>query len=150
MDMKTPPALAAEHGEIHDKLARAAREPGDIGEAAQRVARYFRQHAEREERLIFPLLALLPAAIQNKVDVKMADTLPAFAELETVLPDMLAEHHIISAALEKLLEAAKAKNRPEYGELAVRILDHARLEEAVLYPSAMLLGKYLRLRFGLG
>lgn len=150
MDMTTPSALAAEHGEIHDQLARAAHEPGAIGEAAQRLARYFAQHAEKEERLVAPLLALLPSAAHNKVGVHMADELPRFAELERAMPEILAEHRMIGAAVEKLLEAAKAQDRAEFGELAGRILGHARLEETVIYPAALLLGKFLRLRFGLG
>ena len=150
MDMTIPPALAVEHGEIHDELARAAREPGAIGEAAQRVARYFQQHAEKEERSVFPLLALLPGAAHGKVDVGMADALPRFEELDRLMPDLVAEHRMISAALEKLLEAARAQDRAELGQLAARILDHAKLEEAVIYPAAVLVGKFLRLRFGLG
>ena len=150
MEMIAPPALAVEHGQIHDQLARASREPGAIGEAAQRAARYFQQHTEKEERLVFPLLALLPAVAGGKVNVEMADALPRFEELDKLLPDMLAEHRMISAALEKLLEAARAQDRAELGELAAQILDHAKLEEAVIYPAAVLLGRFLRLRFGLG
>jgi hemerythrin superfamily protein len=150
MDMTTPSPLSAEHGEIHDRLSRAAREPGAIGEAAQRVARYFSQHAEKEERLVFPLLALLPVAAHNKIDVSMAEELPRFAQLEALMPDMLAEHHMISAALEKLLEAARAQDRAEFAALAAHVLNHSKLEEAVIYPALLLLGKFLRRRFGLG
>lgn len=141
-------ALTAEHGEIHGGLARASREPGPIGVAAQRVARYFSDHAKKEDELVVPLLSLLPAAAEGKLDAEMADALPVFDRLEGGVADLQAEHRMIAAALELLVAAAKAEDRTDLGELSVRLMAHVRLEEAVIYPAALLLGRYLRVRFG--
>lgn len=143
-------ALSADHGELRDALARAAREPAPIGPAAQRVAKYFAEHAEKEQRTIAPLLALLPDASYGKIDARMADAIPVFRDLENVLPDMVAEHHVIRAALESLVAAGKEKDRADIGEIVERALAHMRMEEAVVYPAALLLGRYLRMRFGTG
>lgn len=143
-------SMSAEHGELHDALARAAREAAPVGPAAQRVVKYFAQHAEKEQRAIAPLLALLPDAANGKIDARMAEAIPVFRDLEAVLPDLIAEHHVIRAALESLVAAAKEKDRAELGELAERALAHMRMEEAVVYPAALLLGRYLRIRFGAG
>lgn len=140
--------LAAEHGELHDALARAAREPAPIGPAAQRVARFFAPHAEKEQRLVAPLVALLPDAAAGRIDARMADATPGFRDLEAQLPDLVAEHHVIRAALEPLLAAARESDRVDIGELAERMLAHLRSEEAVTYPAARLLGRYVRMRFG--
>ena len=148
MQARTATALAESHADIRDGLARAAHEKGPIGEAAQRATKYFGQHAEKEERLLFPLLALLPRVAENKIDPDMADQLPHFEELERVLPDMVAEHRMLSAALEKLVEAAKAEKRPDYGGFVARLLDHIKTEEAVIYPATLVLGRYLRIRLG--
>jgi hypothetical protein len=142
--------LSADHGELHDALARAAREPAPIGPAAQRVVKYFAEHAEKESRTIAPLLALLPDASHGKIDARMADAIPVFRELESVLPDMVAEHHVIRAALESLVAAGREKERPDIAEIAGHALAHMRMEEAVVYPAALLLGRYLRIRFGTG
>lgn len=143
-------SMSAEHGDLHDALARAAREQAPVGPAAQRVVKYFAQHAEKEQRTIAPLLALLPDAAHGKIDARMADAIPVFRDLEGLLPDMIAEHHVIRAALESLVAAARDKDRADLGELAERALAHMRMEEAVVYPAALLLGRYLRIRFGAG
>ena len=133
--MSSQTTLSAEHGEIHDRLLQAAREPGAIGAAAQRAARYFELHAAKEERLVAPLLALLPAAARGKLTGGMAEALPLFASLEAELPEMISEHHMIGAALETLVGAARAEDRAEFAELAARLLAHMRLEEQVIYPA---------------
>lgn len=55
---------------------------------------------------------------------------------------------MITAAVEELVAAAKAENRVEYAELAVRLIHHADVEERVLYPAVAILGSYIELRFG--
>lgn len=140
--------FSADHGEIHDRLTRASRESGPIGEAAKRVARYFAQHAEKEERLVAPLLALLPRAARARPEPAMADALPLYDRLLASHDDMVAEHRVISAGLEALVSAAHAAQRPEFAELAARLVGHMRLEETVIYPAALLVGRYLRLRLG--
>jgi iron-sulfur cluster repair protein YtfE (RIC family) len=146
--MSAHTAFSADHGEIHDRLARAARQPGAIGETAQRVARYFTQHAAKEERLVLPLIELLPLVAHGRPEASLSKTFPLFGEFEGSVKDMVAEHHMIEAALEMLVAAAHAEERPEFAALAARLVGHMRLEEAVIYPAALLLGKYLRLRLG--
>ncbi len=149
MDLSQPPrALLDGHADIRDGLARAAHETGGIGESAQRAVRSFSEHAEKEERIVFPLLGLLPRVTHNRIDADMAQVLPQFDQLEAMLPDLLAEHRMISHALEKLVESAKSADRADFGGLVARILDHQKLEEAVIYPSALLLGRYLSIRLG--
>lgn len=141
-----PSALRNEHVELRELLIAAAREPGAIGEAARRAERLFAEHARREERLVFPLLAMLPNVAMGKPHARQGEALAIAQELEGSLANLMAEHEVIAGALEVLMAAAKQANRADLGELAARILDHARLEESVLYPAALVLGKYLRLR----
>jgi hypothetical protein len=69
-------------------------------------------------------------------------------KLEGELPRMLAEHKDIVAALEKLIEAAVAEKKPEQARLAEKLVLHARTEEQVSYPAAILIGRYLKLKLG--
>jgi hypothetical protein len=55
-------------------------------------------------------------------------------------PRMLAEHKDIVTALEKLIEAA--------ARFAEKLVLHARTEEEVSYPTAILIGRYLKLKLG--
>ena len=51
-----------------------------------------------------------------------------------------------STALERLAEVARSERRPEYARPAERVLLHARTEEAVLYPAAILVGEVVASR----
>lgn len=61
---------------------------------------------------------------------------------------MLDEHKAIVVQLHKLMKAAEVEKRPEYVHLAERLMLHAHTEEEVLYPAAILIGKYLKLKTG--
>ena len=69
----------------------------------------------------------------------MADSLAA------ELPRMLQEHKEIRQAVERLADYARSEMRPEQLQLAERLRQHAQTEEEVLYPAAIMVGKYVRL-----
>jgi len=57
---------------------------------------------------------------------------------------MLEQHKSIVAALETLSAAAKKVNKVEYVEFAKALMLHAQTEEEVSYPTAILIGEYIR------
>ena len=59
---------------------------------------------------------------------------------------MLMEHKSIVAALNHLADVAKQENKPEYVEFAEKLILHAQTEEEVSYPTAILIGEYLKLK----
>ena len=59
---------------------------------------------------------------------------------------MLQEHKAVVAALNNLVAAAEAENKPEHVEFAKKLMLHAQTEEEVLYPAAILVGEYLKLK----
>lgn len=54
MTFQIPRSLKAEHDELHAELARAAKEPGEIGAAAREVARILHPHFVSEEEFALP------------------------------------------------------------------------------------------------
>ncbi|HEX2566748.1 MAG TPA: hemerythrin domain-containing protein [Burkholderiales bacterium] len=146
MDAQAPQPLHVEHQELGHFLAKAVREAGELGEAARLVARLLEAHMEKEETFALPPLALLPALARGKFKPEMAEILAQTDYVKAHLSDLLAEHHAILAALERLIAAARAANRFEYVEFAEKLINHARLEEEVLYPAAIVLGEYVRLK----
>jgi hypothetical protein len=62
---------------------------------------------------------------------------------------MLEEHKQIVAALDKLKLAATEENKTEYIEFAEKLKLHAQTEEEVMYPAAILVGKYVKFKLGL-
>lgn len=146
MELATPAPLQAEHAELHATLAKAIEEPGAVGEAAREVARLLHPHFVREEEFALPPLALLAKVARQGVSADMAQVLPMTRRLKAELPTMLEEHAGIVRALEKLRAAAQAARRTEYEHFADALVLHARTEEEVLYPAAILLGEFVESR----
>lgn len=144
MNLQIPPILKSEHEELHGELARATKAGGRTGEAAKAVAKLMHPHFVKEEEYALPPLGLLPALSQGKLEAEMVEVLKMTNKLETELPHMLAEHKDIVRALQQLVEAAKAEDKPEYVQFAQKLMAHARAEEEVSYPTAVLIGRYLR------
>jgi iron-sulfur cluster repair protein YtfE (RIC family) len=141
-----PQPLVAEHEALHETLARAVKEPGALGAAARRVEEVLHPHFQREEQVALPPLALLPRLARGEVSPDMADVLRMTDQLEAELPQMLADHQQIVDALAQLRKAADAAGRHEYVEFADELTLHAKNEEQILYPTARLVGRYVKLR----
>jgi hypothetical protein len=146
--IQIPEAMRIEHAELHEALVEATRAPGRVGEAAREVARVLHPHFEREEQIALPPLGLLEELARGAVTPEMAAVLPLTDSLRAELPQMLEEHRAIRAALENLAQVARAENQPEHARLAEKIMLHARSEEQVTYPAALLVGEIVRLRLG--
>lgn len=144
MKFQVPPALKAEHEELHGELARATKAGGSTGEAAKAVAKLMHPHFVKEEEYALPPLGLLSVLSTGKIEAEMAEVLKMTDKLEAELPHMLAEHKDIVTALRHLVEAAKAEDKPEYVHFAEKLMAHARTEEEVSYPTALLIGRYLK------
>ena len=146
MKLTIPRPLKLEHEELHEQLRRATRESGGLSEAAKAVAKLMHRHFVKEEEYALPPLGLLPLLAQGQVTPDMAAVLPMTDKLKAELGEMLAEHKSIVAALRRLADVAKRENKPEYAEFADKLILHAQTEEEVSYPTAILIGEYLKLR----
>jgi hypothetical protein len=76
----------------------------------------------------------------------MRDVLSMTDRLRAELPHMLDEHKAIVAALRQLIAAAKSENQMAYARFAEKLILHAQTEEEVLYPMAIVIGEYLKLK----
>jgi hypothetical protein len=92
-----------------------------------------------------PPLGLLSSLSKGKIEAEMVEALKMTDKLEADLPHMLGEHEGIVKALQQLVEAAKAEDKPQYVHFAEKLMAHARTEEEVSYPTAVLIGRYLKL-----
>src|SRR6185437_13522525 len=144
MNFQIPPTLKAEHEELHGELARATKAGGRTGETAKAVAKLMHPHFVKEEEYALPPLGLLPALSQGTLQAGMAEVIKMTDKLESDLPHMLAEHKDIVTALQRLIEAAKAEDKPEYVYFAEKLMAQAPTEEEVSYPTAVLIGRYLK------
>ncbi|MBU3928700.1 MAG: hypothetical protein KKB74_12915 [Bacteroidetes bacterium] len=147
MEFKTPISLKKEHEELHTMLRQATQLSAKTGEAAKTVAELMHPHFVKEEEYALPPLGLLPLLSSGKLTEEMKQVLPMTDKLKKGLPEMLAEHKQIVAALEVLIRHATAEHHPEVAEFAEKLMLHAQTEEEVSYPMAILIGEFIRLKF---
>jgi hypothetical protein len=66
--------------------------------------------------------------------------------LRAKLPEVLREHKAVVTALKRLTAAAKREKKSVHACFAEKLMLHAKTEEEVLYPDAILVGEYLKLK----
>ena len=141
-----PPSLVAEHHELHEMLAKVIALGGKTGEAARTVEQRLSEHFEKEEQYALPQLGLLKSLAAGGDTADRQKVIEMSDKLKADLPKMLDEHKGIVQALDALNEAGKSENKPEAIEFAAKLKLHAENEEDVLYPAAILVGEYLKLK----
>jgi hypothetical protein len=146
MKLEIPQSLKSEHEALHSMLVRATKASGATGEAAKAVAAVLHPHFVKEEQFALPPLGLLAPLARGEWAPEMRDVLPLTDKLKAELPEMLSEHRGIVTALDKLEQAARAEGHAEYAEFAEKLKLHAQTEEEVSYPTAILIGEYVKLK----
>jgi hypothetical protein len=146
MEFKIPHTLKAEHEELHNMLKQATQLSGKTGESAKTVAKLMHPHFIKEEEFALPPLGLLPLLASGKFSEEMKQVLPLTDKLKKELPGMLAAHQQIIAALKTLIQHAKLEGYHDVVSFAEKLMLHALAEEDVSYPTAILIGDYIRLR----
>ena len=150
MELKTPQSVNIEHEELHNELVKATECGGRTQEAAKVVADLLHQHFGAEEEYALPPLGLLPQIAEGIVPAEAEQVIEMTTRLKANLAHMLAEHRAIKVALNVLVKEATAEDKPEYAEFGRKLILHAQNEEEILYPAALLIGEYLKLRMEAG
>ncbi len=146
MKIKIPQALKAEHDELHAMLKQSILLFGKTGKVAEKVAQLLHPHFLREEKYALPQLGLLPALAEGNVAPEMSEAIDLSAQLKKNLQEMLSEHQRIVAALNELIKAAAEEQYPDVVDFAEKLMRHAQMEEEILYPAAIVIGEYLKLK----
>lgn len=139
-----PSSIAAEHEELHEQLRQLVGAKGNTGRAAKEVDALLRAHFVKEEQFALPPLRLLEDLAAGRTPDDSAAMLRLTDQLNKELPQMLAEHKTIVGALQRLQAAAQAEGNQAGVQFAKALTAHATLEEQILYPSAQLVGRYLK------
>lgn len=147
--MTAPRTLRAEHREMHHEITRAVEAGGRTGEAARRVADLLHDHFIKEEEFALPPLAALSALARGAPIPDPGGILKLAERLKVELSRLVYEHDEIVRALQVLIVTAKADQKPEIVRFAEQLVLHAETEEEVLYPAAILVGEYLKLKLGI-
>lgn len=146
--LQVPEPMRIEHEAIHARLEAATGVPGAVGAAARELAGILAPHFQRENQIALPPLSLLAPLSRGEplTHEHAALALAMTDSLRVELPGMLEEHVRIAAAARNLERVARDHGNGEVEELAHELQMHARTEEEVHYPAAVLVGTLLRQR----
>jgi len=143
---RVPESLEAEHELIRRELARAVAEGGRTGTAAEALVAVLRPHVVKEEDFALPALGLLQHLVAGRVSPVMRGVIVMTDRLKAQYEHMLADHQGIVTAVDALAAAATEDGKLDYAGFAEKLLRHIKTEEQVLYPAAILIGEYLKLK----
>lgn len=143
--LATPSSIVEEHKHLHHQLDEALASGGKTADSARAVANVLLPHFKAEEEYGMPPLGLLQALASNQplTSEQKREAIQMARKLRSHYEQMIQEHQQIHAALESLASAARQENKPEVLAFAQTLMLHAQNEEQVLYPTTLLIGKYL-------
>ena len=144
--IEIPGSMRAEHGDIHRSLEAATQVAGAVGDAARDLEERLAPHFMREEQIALPPLGLLESLARGESPSEMRSVLPMTDSLTSEWAQMVREHQAISAAAARLEQAARESGNADVERLAQGIQLHAKTEEEILYPAAILVGEIVRAR----
>jgi hypothetical protein len=131
---------------LREDLDRALKDGGAVGAAARELDRILPAHLEEREKVVFRPLGLLRALADDQSGVDRAQAIALVDQIARDLPKLQQEHRAIYDANKRLIDAANREHKPQYLDLSDRLWVHMRLEEEVLYPTVILVGRYLKLQ----
>lgn len=147
MDYRIPGSLKAEHENLYQRLNRAARVQGAVGDAAILAFKQFEPHIRKEEEFALPELDVLPSLAQKEQNVQeLSGVLKLCDKLQRQMAVLLEEHDHIRELLQRLNDVAMREQKLEYANLAKELMQHLEREEQIIYPAAILVGEYVHLK----
>jgi hypothetical protein len=144
LPLKIPEAMELEHEELHGELRKDTRIPGKVGKAAKQVAQVLHPHFKRENELALPLIGVARELAEAKTSADFPKAMELFEKFEPEYEKMLQEHLEIVKALDELEEAAKKAKKVSVIDFVRKLKLHARIEEDLTYPAALMVGKLLK------
>lgn len=148
MLIQVPPLMAEEHEELHTKLEALLGAGGKTGQAAHEVEEALAPHFEEENRYALPPLGLLPALARDPATEQMRPAIELARHVAQNLDRYAEEHREIVAALSELEAAGKAEGNADAVQFAAELRRHAEQEEELIYPTTILIGRYLERELG--
>lgn len=97
-------------------------------------------HFEKEERVAMPLLGVLPELVSGKKIENLGQIADSQEPLLQEYENMFEEHKSLGPLIEHARNEAKKENHGETVEILDVLVHHAKIEEEILYPAALLAG----------
>lgn len=143
---EVPSSIKAEHQYLLDKIYKISLFQDSTGRVAIKLNELMQHHFNEEEDYVLPPLGLLPILSTGKLPEQSKEVIVLTEKLKSQLSHMSAEHQLIKAFMDELILVASKENHPEIIEFEKEIHKHANTEEEILFPTAILIGEYLKLK----
>lgn len=144
--LEVPSSIKAEHKYLLDKIYKISLFQDSTGRVAIKLNDLMQHHFKEEEDYVLPPLGLLPLLSTGKLPEQSKEVIVLTEKLKSQLSHMSAEHQLIKAFMDELILVAAKENHPEIIEFEKEIHKHANTEEEILFPTAILIGEYLKLK----
>lgn len=143
---EVPSSIKEEHQYLLDKIYKISLFQDSTGRVAIKLNDLMQHHFKEEEDYALPPLGLLPLLSTGKLPEQSKEVIVLTEKLKSQLSHMSAEHQLIKAFMDELILVAAKENHPEIIEFEKEIHKHANTEEEILFPTAILIGEYLKLK----
>lgn len=141
-----PASIKQEHNELLDKIHQISLWKDSTGRAAIKLKELMQHHFKEEEDYVLPTLGLLPSLANGTLPANSDEIIRMTDELKFQSTHLGMEHQFIKAYLDEMLQAAAKEGHTGLEAFEKAIHKHARMEEEILFPAAILAGEYLKLK----
>jgi len=138
-----PTSIKNDHENLLQKIRECSLFQDSTGALAKKLSGLMQNHFQEEEDYVLPPLGLLPSLSLGNLPSEKKDIMMLIRKFKSQAAHMSAEHQLIKALMDELKVAAEKDNHPEVHLLAGELVQHATMEEEVLYPAVILIGRYL-------
>lgn len=136
----TPPSLKEEHKEIMGSLREFAINPDRTGRAIAELLDVLEPHFEKEEKLAMPVLGSISELVSGDRVTDLREIAESQVALLKEYDKMFDEHSEVRKFIVRAEKIAREEKHEEVVDLLEGLAHHARVEEEVLYPAALLVG----------
>jgi len=138
-------ALEALNAELRDQLAYAVTLGGRTGDVARELDLKIKEHVRHEDETVTPLLAAFEDLAAGHWPSDAVVLGERFRAAERSYGALISEHGDIMLVAGRLRAVAEAESEEEVVAMCDKLQRLAKVEEKVLYPAAVIAGRYLRM-----
>lgn len=143
---EAPSSLQHTHAEILAQLHQFTLIKDKSTPIALKLEELILHHFQEEEDYILPPLGLLPLLASGQLPKENKNVQLLAEKAKSMMDHMSAEHQLITAYIGELKEASAAENLPAIIDFEKAVSQHAKSEEEVYFPAAIMVGEYLKLK----
>ena len=143
---EVPSSIKNTHVNLLERVQNLTLNTDSSHEIAIKLEVLMQHHFKEEEDFILPLLGLLPLLANGNIPEQSKELISLSEKVKLNLEHMNVEHQLIVAYIQELKQASSKEKLPEIIVFENEVIKHAKSEEEVYFPAAVLVGEYLKLR----